>query len=140
VTEDNGTGVTWGVNQNGTANAAVKLFPNATTHRGVLLKQFFTPFNATAYGGGTVATDNDLLTVWVFVAEPNNLLTITLNIERRRGDGHSRARWRRATRVDGHDERSPRADADVSRDRWTRSLGAGAEQHAVSVLTRLVYN
>ncbi len=80
VIEDDGTGTTWAADHLGTANGATVVTPNHSTLRGVI--QLTTiPVNATNYTGGTPASDNDLLTVWAYVTEPNNLLTITIMVD-----------------------------------------------------------
>lgn len=79
--EDDGTGPGFAAGQDGTSGGALVLNPDTSTQRGSITKQFGSAQDFTSYDSGGVGTDNDLLQFWVYVTEPNALLSIALMID-----------------------------------------------------------
>lgn len=65
----------------GNANGAAQVAPYAPTARGTITKTFASPQDFTAYDSGGVGTDNDLIQLYLFVTEPNDLVNVRLMID-----------------------------------------------------------
>lgn len=81
VSEDDGTGATFTTGQDGTVNGAIIIKPNATTGRGTISKRFAAAADFTVYDGATVGADEDLLTLYLYVTEPANLLAVDVFVD-----------------------------------------------------------
>jgi hypothetical protein len=80
-TEDDGVGPTFTTGQDGTANGAIILNPSDTTKRGTMTKTFATDQDFSVYDGGTAATDNDFLELYVYTPDPNDVLAIDVMVD-----------------------------------------------------------
>lgn len=76
-----GVGPAYITGQDGTANGAVVLVPDPVTNRGTLQKVYAAETDFTAYSGGTIGTDADLITLYVYIDQPERLLAIDLMID-----------------------------------------------------------
>lgn len=65
----------------GTPNGSLAVFPNITTHRGVVTKTFGAPTNFMALSGGVDGTDRDLIELWVWLADPASLVFVEMDVD-----------------------------------------------------------
>lgn len=79
--EDDGTGAGYAAGYDGTANGAIVLRPSTTTGRGTVTKTFGSDQDFTAYSGGQVGSDNDIIEFYVYTNEPVSLLQLRLMID-----------------------------------------------------------
>lgn len=77
--EDDGTGAGYSTGQDGTPNGALVVNPGANT-RGMVAKIYPTDQNFNNLGGGAVADDDSVLSLYVFIADPTKVFSISLNI------------------------------------------------------------
>lgn len=78
--EDDGTGATYAIGVDGTANGAAVITPSPTTNRGVVTRTFGSAQDWSQYGS-TVATDDDLLTLYVYLADPTKFSALTVMVD-----------------------------------------------------------
>lgn len=81
ISEDDGTGATFAAGEDGTANAAIVVQPNVASGRATLSRRYAAETDFTVYAGGTVGADTDLITLFVYVTEPANLLAIDVLVD-----------------------------------------------------------
>lgn len=81
ISEDDGTGATFATGEDGTANAAIVVHPAVATGRATLSRRYAAATDFTVYDGATVGQDSDLLTLFVYVTEPANLLAIDVMVD-----------------------------------------------------------
>ncbi len=72
---------TYPTGQDGTANGAIEVTPDGTTNRGSITKAFATDQNFTSYDGGDTGTDEDLIDLYVYITDPNEIESVTLMID-----------------------------------------------------------
>lgn len=77
---DDSTGFSYANGYEGTANGATILNP-ATTGFGSITKTFAAPTDFTAYTGGQVGIDDDIIEFYVYITEPQYLATLTLLVD-----------------------------------------------------------
>lgn len=85
-----GAAATFGSAQDGssgTGSIVVTTLP--TTQRTAFTRTFAAPADFTVYDAGTVGTDDDLLTLWVYVPEPGNFLSLDVMIDVNAGSVHA---------------------------------------------------
>lgn len=70
VNEDDGTGATFTAGYEGTANGAFILNPDDATSRAYATKTFVGATNFSTYDAGQTGTDDDLISLWIYVTEP----------------------------------------------------------------------
>lgn len=81
ISEDDGTGATFTTGEDGTANGSIVIHPATATGRATLSRRYAAATDFTVYDGGTVGQDSDLITLFVYVTEPANLLAIDLMVD-----------------------------------------------------------
>lgn len=81
ISEDDGTGATFTTGEDGTANGAIVVHPAVASGRATLSRRYAAATDYTVYDGGTVGEDSDLLTLFVYVTEPANLLAIDVMVD-----------------------------------------------------------
>lgn len=81
IGENDGSVAAFATGYDGTANGAFILPPNASTGRGFVTKTFAAATNFTSYDAGQVGTDEDIVSLWLYVTEPQYLSNLILAID-----------------------------------------------------------
>ena len=81
INEDDGTGLTFGTGQDGTANGSLILHPKPSTGRVTATRTFTIPMNFTTYDAGAGGTDDDLLRFYIYVTEPAALRSVRVMVD-----------------------------------------------------------
>ena len=81
VEEDDGNGPDYNQDQNGVDNEAIQLGSNATSGRIVVKKTFSSPQDATVLAGGREASDDDIISFFMFADNPNAVIKTALQID-----------------------------------------------------------
>lgn len=81
MVENDGTGLTYNQDHDGTANGAVVLKANATTLKGILQRAFGSNQDFSQFTGPVAGADPDVLSTWVYVANNDVVLMVVLFID-----------------------------------------------------------
>lgn len=85
MTSNEGT-QTFANDRDSVANAATQIVADSTTFRGTSTKTFASAQDFTVYDAAQTGSDDDIIEMYVFVSEPQNLDTVTLMIDVENGD------------------------------------------------------
>lgn len=81
VLEDDGDGATYGEGFDADPNGAIIASPNVETGRLVITRTFDTDQDFTVLDGGWVATDDDIISFYIYTSNPNVVQKVTLQID-----------------------------------------------------------
>lgn len=81
-TQEEGTiTATFPTGADGTANGALEVTPSSTTGRAVVTKTYVAETDFTVLSGGGLATDDHLISFYVYLTDPSTLLSVTLEFD-----------------------------------------------------------
>lgn len=81
VVEDDGTGIGYNQDHDGTANAAITLRANNVTLKGILQRTYAADQDFTTYSGPVAGADTDLISTWVYLFSNNIVNQIVMFID-----------------------------------------------------------
>jgi hypothetical protein len=79
--ESDGNPIVYPTGVDGVSNGSIAVFPNITTHRGVISKTFGAAQNFNALSGGTAGTARDIIEFWAWLGDPASLDYIVMMVD-----------------------------------------------------------
>ncbi len=79
--EDDGTGISYNQDHDGTVDAASVLYASPTTLKGIIRKAFAGDTDFANYAGPIVGADTDLLSSWVYIGNSNVVVQIVVFLD-----------------------------------------------------------
>jgi hypothetical protein len=86
INENNGDALDYGESHDGIADGAIVLFPNPDTGRLVVTRNFSVPQDVTELDGGREATDDDIISFYMYVSNPQTIIKTQLQMDVNGGD------------------------------------------------------